>query len=337
MFDDGKNGDGKAGDGMYGAGIDKKSQAGTIEYHVEGEYTATYGSTLSFRPTLASFAAAKYQIEWPRGTTSVWLNEFIAKNDAGIVDEKGEREDWIEIVNPTSASVTLGGMFLTDDLSEPRKWMIPAGTTLLPKRAMLIWADDEPGDGPLHATFKLDRDGEEIALFAVDGITLLDRISFGDQVADVSTGRVFDGLTPWVTFADPTPTVLNASDTCGTRRYSALDPTAHVATLDLLGTPKIGSAIRFRMDNGIPSGQFWLFLALGPANLPFVSDPRLLLMPPLPFTVVLECDTRGSASLPVTISDDVGLIGAKTYWQAFAVGSGSPRASNGMETIICPK
>ena len=40
--------------------------------------------------------------------------------------------DWIELHNPTGASVDIGGMYLTDDAEWLTQWPFPAGTTIAP-------------------------------------------------------------------------------------------------------------------------------------------------------------------------------------------------------------
>ena len=50
----------------------------------------------------------------------------------------------------------------------------------------MIWADDDIADAGLHASFKLDADGEEIGLFDSDGITLIDSVTFDDQTDEAS-------------------------------------------------------------------------------------------------------------------------------------------------------
>lgn len=59
----------------------------------------------------------------------LFINEFMADNDNIVADEHGEYDDWIEIYNSEPAAIDLGGMYLTDDLEEPTKWMISVGIT----------------------------------------------------------------------------------------------------------------------------------------------------------------------------------------------------------------
>jgi hypothetical protein len=57
----------------------------------------------------------------------LFINEFMADNDNIVADEHGDYDDWIEIYNSEPTAIDLGGMYLTDDLSEPTKWMISVG------------------------------------------------------------------------------------------------------------------------------------------------------------------------------------------------------------------
>jgi len=142
------------------------------------------------------------------------INEFVASNnsDSGISDPEGDYDDWIEIYNSGDTAIDIGGMYLTDDLDEPTKWQIPEGypaqTAVGADDYILIWADEDTSDGPLHADFKLSAGGENIGLFA-DGGTMIDGITFGGQVSNVSYGRYPDANDNMRFFATPTPLADN--------------------------------------------------------------------------------------------------------------------------------
>lgn len=140
------------------------------------------------------------------------INEVMASNDTAVPDPQGECDDWIELYNAGTVPIDAAGMYLTDDVSAPRRWRIPTGapaSTTIPARGyLLIWADNDPADGNLHAGFELDGDGDEVALFDADGVTLIDRVSFDRQTSDVSFGRDPDASANWVTLA-PTPGASN--------------------------------------------------------------------------------------------------------------------------------
>ena len=136
----------------------------------------------------------------------LYINEFMALNDTVIQDETGAYEDWVEIYNPGPDPVEMGGLFLTDDLTLTTQWSFP-DTALAAGGFLLVWCDDDPGDGPLHSTFKLSGDGEEIGLFGrlAAGNAVIDSYAFGAQTADISEGREDDGGPLWVFFETPTP------------------------------------------------------------------------------------------------------------------------------------
>ena len=123
------------------------------------------------------------------------INELMASNSGVSRDPQGQYDDWIEIYNYGVNAVNIGGMYLTDDLSDPTKWRIPANnitaTTIAAGGYLLIWADNDTTDTGLHANFKLDADGEEIGLFDSDGITLIDSIAFSPSYAVMRLDRGF--------------------------------------------------------------------------------------------------------------------------------------------------
>jgi len=135
----------------------------------------------------------------------VRINEFMAANSSTAADPQGDYDDWIELVNAGAVPVDLSGMYLTDDRDNPTAWQIPAGTVLGAGQYLLIWADNEVSDAGLHAGFGVASEGERIALFAADGVTLIDEVAFGGQRADISYGRLPDTDDAWGYMLAATP------------------------------------------------------------------------------------------------------------------------------------
>jgi len=133
------------------------------------------------------------------------INEFMASNNSIETDPQGQYDDWIEIYNHGSFAIDIGGMYMTDDLSDPTQWRIPPETILDSGAYLLIWADNDISDIGLHANFKLDSDGEGIGLFDSDGIALIDNVTFPKQTTDISYGRNPDAADDWRFFSTPTP------------------------------------------------------------------------------------------------------------------------------------
>lgn len=146
---------------------------------------------------------------------SVRINEFMADNDGVIADEFGEYDDVLELYNAGTTGVDLGGMHLTDDLSDPTKFRIPDTITLPPGGFVLFWADGSPEQGIYHTNFALSKSGEAIGLFDTDanGNAPVDTYSFGVQATDVSEGRCPDGGETWLFYRAPTMGATN--EPCG--------------------------------------------------------------------------------------------------------------------------
>ena len=141
----------------------------------------------------------------------LYINEFLASNSMMNVDEVDEYDDWLEIYNAGHNSIDLGGFFLTDNVDNLTKWLIPEETIISGSGFLLVWCDEDQEQGVLHTNFKLSADGEFIALVSSDGFTIIDSISFGIQTVDISFGRVSDGNTSWVSFTTPTPNSSNGN------------------------------------------------------------------------------------------------------------------------------
>ncbi|MFQ5504228.1 MAG: CotH kinase family protein [Planctomycetota bacterium] len=318
MFDDGKHQDGKALDGIHGASIAPLPASTRVEYYLRAQTVTQLGAGATFHPEQAASAPLSYRVGYPTRTSPVTINEFVARNDSGVQDEKGEFEDWIELFNASEKWFLPGGLFLTDDLGFPTKWKIPSSAAIAPRGTLLVWADNDPLDGPLHASFKLASRGEEIALFDIDGQTLLDTIEFGPQEADVSTGRLVDGASPWVTFAAPTPRSRNMIRDCGFRSFSALDPLEHVLRFSPGGAPFIGTKFSMSVAGGLPNGIYAIALAGSAQNL-WLPGFGFSVMIGFPILTVdpLPSDPRGRASFLHPVPNMAALVGLSIFEQPF--------------------
>lgn len=133
------------------------------------------------------------------------INEFLADNVSTNIDPAGEYDDWIELYNQTSNQILLTGRYLTDKPDNLTKWQFEQTNLYLnPGEFLIIWCDEDEDQEGIHTNFKLNTDGEYIALIDTDGISVIDSISFGLQTADISYGRFPDGSKNW-NFMKPSP------------------------------------------------------------------------------------------------------------------------------------
>jgi len=133
-------------------------------------------------------------------TTSLKINEVLVINEKNLIDDYGHKNPWIEIFNNSSGTVNIAGCFLTDNINEPKKYMIPKGdvlTKIKPYQHFLFWADNHPTRGTFHLNFTLYPGKPNfIAIFDADGKTLIDSVTVpANQLPDISYGLVVDGWT----------------------------------------------------------------------------------------------------------------------------------------------
>ena len=144
---------------------------------------------------------------------NVFINEFMAANVLTLGDERDNFNDWIEIYNMNSTAVNLAGYYLSDDQDKLTKWKFPQDnsevTTVPAGGFLLVWADEEQDEGPLHTNFKLAKAGEHIFLVDPDGITIVDDINYPEQQFDLSYGRYPDGSQNLGYMPEPSPNAAN--------------------------------------------------------------------------------------------------------------------------------
>ena len=138
--------------------------------------------------------------------TNLILSEFMSANTATLTDEDGDFSDWIEIYNPTTNTVNLGGWYLTDNAARLTKWSFPV-TNLPPNGYLIVFAsnkDRRVAGRTLHTNFRLDDTGEYLALVLPDGVTKafdypapfavqVPGVSFGVPVTTVASLLVSNG------------------------------------------------------------------------------------------------------------------------------------------------
>jgi len=215
MYDDGLHGDGAAGDSTFGAVIPAKPNGTLVRYYAKAvDILGQFDTWPDDAPDL-DYRAYTVGYTPPR----LVVNEIEASNTDGILNDVGGRSDWLELHNPNSFAVDLGGMYLTDNLGNGNKWMIHYGTTIAAGGYMLFWADDDTLAGPRHTTFKFDTDGEEVGVFTGQdfGNVKLNGWKYGPVAANVTIGYKpdYEGFeTPGSTYfpdylATPTPGASN--------------------------------------------------------------------------------------------------------------------------------
>ncbi|MFM1931822.1 MAG: hypothetical protein RL226_1125, partial [Bacteroidota bacterium] len=158
-------------------------------------------------------------------SAQVVLNEFSAANynNFGVGGGwTGEFEDWVEFYNPTGAGIDIGGYFLSDNVADPGKFEIPAGT-VVPANGHLVvlctgFFDENPNQfGYLNTNFKINQTQGESLIFSDPGLSIINSYTFGTDIPAFSMnhsyGRTTDGSNTWAILTNPTPDGPNGGAT----------------------------------------------------------------------------------------------------------------------------
>ena len=85
---------------------------------------------------------------------------------------------------------------MTDTLGLLQKWELP-DYTIPANGYAIIWADEDGGQGDLHANFKLSNLGEQLILTNADSL-VIDSITYLLQADDIAFARLPNGSGPFI-------------------------------------------------------------------------------------------------------------------------------------------
>ncbi len=176
-----------------------------------GEFTATARPTPGYPNTDAGYAEFAANNNRPLGT--LYFGEMMGRN-ATALKVGNEYPDWAELVNAGNESVNLKGYAVSNSVNNPAKWVFP-DVSIEPGERLLLYAT---GDGVsaasmnfdasavqkknLRLNFRISTTGETLYLFDPEG-RLLDKLSSGAFLSDVSCGRRPDGALCYYTASTP--------------------------------------------------------------------------------------------------------------------------------------
>jgi len=128
----------------------------------------------------------------------LWLNEILPNNVSGLTDRFGHRQSWVELYNPSPASVSLAGLFLANNYSNLTQWPFPPGATIGAGRYQVVWLDANPaetGAGEIHSSFTIPTNTGSLALVSTNNgrTNVLDYVDYSLTRGDWSFGSYPDG------------------------------------------------------------------------------------------------------------------------------------------------
>lgn len=146
--------------------------------------------------------------------TPVIINEFVASNQASLIDNTGKYPDWIELYNTAAEPVDLSDWTLTAGSDTH----VFSGTVIGANEYLIVFASGDPDrstQNELHVDFKLSANGESLILTDNNG-TVSDPVwvsDYPEQRPDISYGIDNNGAELF--FNPPTPGAANTGGVMG--------------------------------------------------------------------------------------------------------------------------
>lgn len=172
----------------------------------------------------------------------LWINEVLADNITSITNSAGQHVPWIEIYNPTSNSVSLNGLYLTDNYSDRTNWAFPSSATIASNQFLIVFADSQTNLNTateLHAGFTLPPSAGSVALSRLYNgqPQVLDYMDYTNLPPNYSYGDFPDGQSfAREQFYDTTPGGPNNGSLPGAIPYFAMN-SVYTQNFDSLPDP----------------------------------------------------------------------------------------------------
>ncbi len=228
----------------------------------------------------------------PTPVNGLVLNEFAANTTYYDPQNLGaDSNDWIELYNAGTEQESFQSVYLSDDITQLKKWKFPAGELGSGERIVF----DEITGFHLSTTdgFGLSSNGEQLFLSFLPGTAqdrILDALTFKAQEPDVTLSRIPDGTGFWVPaiptesspngpmiqgviFTElmyhPRPTASQPEDNSMDEFVELFNPTS--SSVDLFNTNgawRVDGGIKFIFPNGVTlkAGQTLLLANFNPTN-----------------------------------------------------------------------
>ena len=178
------------------------------------------------------------------------INELMQSNIDCIMDDLNDFPDsWVELYNPTDASINLKNYKIGTKDKASKAWSLPI-KTIAAKGYVVIYCDkagEDEGVSALHTNFRLES-GKDGKLYLFKGNDIVDQLEgMAKQPApNIAYGRKSDGADEWGYQAIPTPGASN----CGTVYQKVLGE----PVFSTKGRVKIASGSNTRLTLSLPEG-----------------------------------------------------------------------------------
>ncbi len=190
---------------------------------------------------------------------AVIINEVQQANVDMFVDPSFNYGGWVELYNSTNQSVTLNGLYISDDPSEPKKFALSSAFhgAVPAKGFCTLWFDHYSWWSLKMVDLKLDCDGGVILIANEEG-TILSRLDYPPAITRTSYARKTNGGSEWGYTDQPTPGASNTTSKFAEVRLAAPEIDTDGCLFDgtlLAQVTNIpaGATLRYTLDGSTPT------------------------------------------------------------------------------------
>ena len=239
------------------------------------------------------------------------INEIMVSNVDEFVSPAYNFDGWVEFYNPTAKSVSLAGLYLSDDGENLKKWRMPAKVGIIPmKGRKVVWFDSN-NIYAQNAPFKLDVDGGTLYVTNSKG-ELLTSMTYPAGIERVSYARTTDGGNTWGFTGQPTLGTPNDQTTYASVQLDApqIDQPSRLFTGVFTATATIpaGATLRYTLDGSLPTLTNGYTSADGIFQISSTTSLRLRLFADgkLPSTVTTRSYILNDYDYPLPVVSVIG-------------------------------
>jgi hypothetical protein len=216
FYDDGRHQDGAVADGLFSGVLESGLPDGAaLQFYLEASDANNKTTYLPESPAEAedSGGSRLYVLAFGQSRAPLEITEVVSDNTTVYEDEAMGTPDYVEIANVSGEPVPLTDYALSDQTLDPDKRFLFPPLVLEPGQTILVLCDDNPSQGPTHAKFKLDNDGDRVYLqqrTVAGAYVTVDAVEVPALATNQSYSRV-GARGPWE-ILPATPRACNISD-----------------------------------------------------------------------------------------------------------------------------
>lgn len=190
---------------------------------------------------------------------AILINEVQQSNVDMFVDPSFNYGGWVELYNTTNTSVSLDGLYISDDPANLKKFALNAVRhgAVPAKGFATLWFDHYSWWAPKMIDFKLDCDGGSLYISNEAG-TIITECDYAPAITRTSFARTTNGGSEWSYTDQPTPGASNATSSFALTRLEApeIDTEGQLFTGTLLAQVTnipAGATLRYTLDGSTPT------------------------------------------------------------------------------------